>query len=133
MVLGHFRLRRIIPAHLKTQPAKDLQEARKKVLSLYRTSLRYAGEIQSLYPLDVPVLRIRQVMRQQVEKHRYVTNLDTINMLTFQGAVELEETLYMWKTQSHVMKYFKEPEQQLEQQLNRQKNGWLDSFYSDKN
>jgi hypothetical protein len=40
MVLGYFRLRRIIPAHLKTKPAKTDEEARSKVISLYRTSLR---------------------------------------------------------------------------------------------
>ena len=49
-------------------------------------------------------------MRQEFEKNRYVDNLDAINVLLFRGVLELEETLYMWKTVNHVMNYFKDAE-----------------------
>jgi NADH dehydrogenase (ubiquinone) 1 alpha subcomplex subunit 6 len=67
-------------------------------------------------------------MRQEFEKNRYVDNLDVKNMLIFQGAAELEETLHMWKTQSHIMKYFKDPEEVREER--EKKQDFLSEFYS---
>lgn len=46
------------------------------------------------------------------------------------GNMELEETLYMWKTKSHVMKYFKEP-YELEQEA--KKHDFLHSFMAGPN
>lgn len=64
-------------------------------------------------------------MRQEFERHRFVKNLDTINVLLFKGTAELEETLYMWKTANHVMRYFKDVEQ-LETEART--SGWLNGF-----
>jgi NADH dehydrogenase (ubiquinone) 1 alpha subcomplex subunit 6 len=120
MPLGYFRIRKIIPAAVKTQPCATSEEARQRTLWLYRTCLRQvhpihlhslndtqAAEIQALYPLDVPVPQIRRRMREEFEKNRYVKNLDVINAVLMKGTMELEEMLHMWKTHSHVMKYFK--------------------------
>ena len=67
-------------------------------------------------------------MRQEFEKNRYVRDLDAINVLLFKGVAELEETLYMWKTQSHVLKYFKDPEDAQEDER-KSRGGWLQAFY----
>lgn len=65
-------------------------------------------------------------MRQEFEKHRYVDDLAVKSGLLMKGTMELEETLYMWKTHSHVMKYFQEPyEIAREQKL---KQDWMAGF-----
>jgi NADH dehydrogenase (ubiquinone) 1 alpha subcomplex subunit 6 len=68
-------------------------------------------------------------MRQEFEKNRYLQNLDVINVSLMKGIMELEEMLYMWKTPSHMMKYFKEP-QEIKQEF--QKIDFLSSFYLNK-
>lgn len=112
MVLGYFRLRKLLPAEWKTQPSKTPDEARRRAIQLYRLALRYAPELQSLYVLDMPVNAIRARFRQEFERHRHIspdTQLDTVNHLLMRGQMELEEMLYMWKTRGHMMKYFTEP------------------------
>lgn len=71
------------------------------------------------------MLKIRQRMRQEFEKNRFVDNLDVKNMMIFRGTAELEETLYKWKTTNHVMKYFKEDYETKA----TQKKGFLQEFY----
>lgn len=128
MVLGYWRIRKVLPSALKTSPARNHEEARQRTLWLYRTCLRQAAEIQQIYPLDVPIPHIRARMRQEFEKNRYVAQLDSINTLLMKGQMELEETLYMWKTQATVMNYFREP---YEIKAERKKaSNWLADFYS---
>ncbi|KAI3646886.1 hypothetical protein MP228_007107 [Amoeboaphelidium protococcarum] len=106
MALGYFRLRKIIPSNWKTQNAKSPEEARQRVIWLYRQCLRYSPEIQSLYPLDIPIYQMRAKFRAEFDKNKYVSNLSTINMLLGKGQMELEEFLYMWKTQGSAMDFF---------------------------
>jgi NADH dehydrogenase (ubiquinone) 1 alpha subcomplex subunit 6 len=69
-------------------------------------------------------------MREEFEKNRYVDNLDVINTLLVKGQAEFEETIHMWKTVNHVMKYFKDAEDLAEE---RKKSGdFLTEFYSAK-
>lgn len=69
-------------------------------------------------------------MREEFEKNRYVDNLNVINTLLMKGQAEFEETIHMWKTANHVMKYFKDAE---DVAVERQKSGgFLAEFYSQK-
>jgi NADH dehydrogenase (ubiquinone) 1 alpha subcomplex subunit 6 len=63
-----------------------------------------------MYSLNMPVSAIRTKIRQEFEKHRYVSQLSVIDVLLFQSHAEFQETLNYWKQLSHVMKYFRPEE-----------------------
>lgn len=130
MVLGYFRIRKILPSEFKTQPAASKEEARQRAIWLYRTCLRHAPEIQSIYPLDIPISQIRQRMREEFEKNRFVDNLDTINVLLMKGQMELEETLYMWKTRGHVEHMFSKESHEIVKE--NEKKSWMSGFLDGK-
>lgn len=91
-------------------------------------------EIQTMYSLGMPVSAIRTKIRQEFEKHRYVNQLNVVDVLLFQSHAEFQvslgvrsvsalfvypgqktnwlqkETLNYWKQLSHVMKYFRPEE-----------------------
>jgi len=69
-----------------------------------------APEIQTMYSLNMPVSRIRTKIRQEFERHRYVAQLPTIDVLLFHSHQEFQETLNYWKQLSHVLKYFRTEE-----------------------
>ncbi|GLI79277.1 hypothetical protein PoHVEF18_007607 [Penicillium ochrochloron] len=88
----------------------NLTDAKKRVLKSYREWLRASPEIQTMYSLGMPVSAIRTKIRQEFEKHRYVSQLSVIDVLLFQSHAEFQETLNYWKQLSHVMKYFRPEE-----------------------
>ena len=47
-------------------------------------------EIQSMYSLNMPVSRIRTKVRQEFERHRYVSQLPTVDVLLFQSHSEYQ-------------------------------------------
>lgn len=93
-----------------------------------------------MYSLNMPVSAIRTKMRQEFERHRYVAQVKTVDVLLFQshqeyqvrkpcsserwieGEIEqecrtrlttrphLQETLNFWKQVTHVLKYFRAEE-----------------------
>ncbi|KAL1625862.1 hypothetical protein SLS56_007181 [Neofusicoccum ribis] len=66
-----------------------------------------APEIQTMYSLNFPVSQIRTKTRQEFERHRYVSQLQTVDVLLQQSNAEFQETLNYWKQLNHVLKYFK--------------------------
>ncbi|KAJ5107627.1 NADH dehydrogenase (complex I) alpha subcomplex subunit 6 [Penicillium angulare] len=67
-------------------------------------------EIQTMYSLNMPVSAIRTKIRQEFEKHRYVSQMSVVDVLLYQSHAEFQETLNYWKQLSHVMKYFRPEE-----------------------
>lgn len=89
-----------------------------------------APEIQQMYSLNMPVSRVRTKMREEFEKHRYVNNVQAVDVLLTQNNAEFQvrglptirkrsetlvltdlgkpqEMLNFWKQSTHVMKYFR--------------------------
>lgn len=60
-----------------------------------------------MYTLSIPVSTLRTKIRQEFERHRYVNQLRTVDVLLFNSHQEFQETLNYWKQLSHVLKYFK--------------------------
>ena len=56
------------------------------------------------------LVKQRNQMREEFEKHRYVNNLQAVDVLITQSHMEFQETLNFWKQLSHVMKYFRKEE-----------------------
>ncbi|CAL5868258.1 uncharacterized protein PFLUO_LOCUS2482 [Penicillium psychrofluorescens] len=102
----------INPTYLaqRTRASRSLVDAKSRVLSSYREWLRASPEIQTMYSLGMPVSAIRTKIRQEFEKHRYVNQLNVVDVLLFQSHAEFQETLNYWKQLSHVMKYFRPEE-----------------------
>jgi len=63
-----------------------------------------------MYSLNMPVSKIRTKVRQQFEKHRYVKQLNAVDVLLAQSHMEFQETLNYWKQLTQVMKYFRDEE-----------------------
>ncbi|KAK4569990.1 hypothetical protein LTR86_002960 [Recurvomyces mirabilis] len=58
----------------------------------------------------MPVSAIRTKIRQEFERHRYVSQLKTVDVLLFNSHQEFQETLNFWKQLTHVLKYFRSEE-----------------------
>ncbi|KAJ5715117.1 NADH dehydrogenase (complex I) alpha subcomplex subunit 6 [Penicillium malachiteum] len=118
----------INPTYLaqRTRSSVNWNDAKFRVLKSYREWLRAHGveseqqltfdisysppEIQTMYSLNMPVSAIRTKIRQEFEKHRYVSQLNAVDVLLYQSHAEFQETLNYWKQLSHVMKYFRPEE-----------------------
>ncbi|KAK7190276.1 hypothetical protein DPSP01_006804 [Paraphaeosphaeria sporulosa] len=103
----------INPTYLaqRTRSSVNWTDAKKRVLHSYRDWLRSAPEIQNMYTLSMPVSALRTKMRQEFERHRYVNQLKTVDVLLFNSHQEFQETLNYWKQLSHVLKYFRTEEE----------------------
>lgn len=49
-----------------------------------------APEIQQMYSLNIPVSALRTKVRQEFERHRYVSQLPVVDMLLFQSHSEYQ-------------------------------------------
>jgi NADH dehydrogenase (ubiquinone) 1 alpha subcomplex subunit 6 len=107
-----------------------------------------APEIQTMYSLNMPVSTLRTKMRQEFERHRYVNQLKTVDVLLFNSHQEFQvrlqpdtmmrkfggiyanmekETLNFWKQLSHVLKYFRAEEDPKARLPNNFINGFLEA------
>ncbi|KAI4740326.1 NADH dehydrogenase, alpha subcomplex, subunit 6 [Aureobasidium sp. EXF-12298] len=111
----------INPTYLaqRTRSSVNWNDAQKRVIKSYRDWVRAAPEIQQMYSLNMPVSAIRTKMRQEFERHRYVQQLKTVDVLLFNSHQEYQpnfdplstqETLNFWKQLTHVLKYFRAEE-----------------------
>ncbi|CAG7939166.1 unnamed protein product [Penicillium salamii] len=113
----------INPTYLaqRTRSSVNWGDAKYRVLKSYREWLRASPEIQTMYSLGMPVSAIRTKIRQEFEKHRYVAQIKTVDVLLYKSHAEFQvsgvpycheshETLNYWKQLSHVMKYFRPEE-----------------------
>ncbi|EMD92627.1 hypothetical protein COCHEDRAFT_1155585 [Bipolaris maydis C5] len=118
----------INPTYLaqRTRSSVNWADAKKRVIHSYRDWLRSAPEIQTMYSLNMPVSQLRTKMRQEFERHRYVNQLKTVDVLLFNSHQEFQETLNFWKQLSHVLKYFRTEEDPKARLPNNFINGFLE-------
>ncbi|CAG8510249.1 4878_t:CDS:2 [Rhizophagus irregularis] len=108
----------------RTTISPSLNEARKRVLQLYRDWQRAAPKVVSRYLLDVPVSAVRAKIREEFEKNRDVEDLRAIDVLIFKGRAEYQETINIWKMDTHIMNYFSKEESP------PKPRGFLENFYA---
>ncbi|KIJ47297.1 hypothetical protein M422DRAFT_28940 [Sphaerobolus stellatus SS14] len=113
-----------IPARLArmTRTSSSPQEARTRVIQLYRDWYRAAPEIVAMYGLPVSASLIRQRVREEFERTRYITDVRLVDRLLLRWHQELQETLNVWKQEPHVMGM-------LLVQKNLEQKSFLDKFY----
>ncbi|RMX90708.1 hypothetical protein D0868_14418 [Hortaea werneckii] len=102
----------INPTYLaqRTRSSTSWSDAKTRVTKSYRDWLRASPEIQQMYSLNMPVSQIRTKIRQEFERHRYVSQIKTVDVLLFNSHQEFQETLNFWKQLTHVLKYFRAEE-----------------------
>ncbi|KAI9721452.1 MAG: hypothetical protein M1812_002214 [Candelaria pacifica] len=102
----------INPTYLATRTRSSVNwaDAKLRVIRSYRDWLRSAPEIQQMYSLNMPVSAVRTKVRQEFERHRYVSQMPVVDMLIFKSHTEFQETLNYWKQLPHVLKYFRADE-----------------------
>lgn len=101
-----------IPSRLAqtTRVSSDWSEALARGRSLYRLWYRSAPEICTLYALNLSPAVLRAKFRTAFEANRGVKDIAVYDLLLHKGYVEYQETVNMWKQQSHVMRWFAEEE-----------------------
>ncbi|KAM3526159.1 hypothetical protein MY4038_006968 [Beauveria bassiana] len=92
----------------KTAQSANWAEAKRRVLSSYREWIRGAPEVQTMYNMPMPISVIRNRMRQEFERHRFVSKLSAVDVLLFKSHTEYQEMMNFWKQTTHVMSYFKD-------------------------
>ncbi|XP_072030029.1 NADH dehydrogenase [ubiquinone] 1 alpha subcomplex subunit 6-like [Amphiura filiformis] len=110
---------------IKPIMSQNPAEARTRVLNLYKAWYREVPHAVRNFQLDISVKQGRDKVREMFEKNAHIKDLRTIDLLVIKGKQELEETIYIWKQVSHLMRYFKESEKPL-------KTDFLSKFYEGK-
>ncbi|KAJ4158340.1 uncharacterized protein LMH87_008871 [Akanthomyces muscarius] len=86
----------------KTAQSANWTEAKRRVLSSYREWLRGAPEVQTMYNMPMPISVIRNRMRQEFERNRFVSKLSAVDVLLFKSHAEYQEMMNFWKQTTHL-------------------------------
>jgi NADH dehydrogenase (ubiquinone) 1 alpha subcomplex subunit 6 len=85
----------------------DSNEARGRVLNLYRAWYRQIPRILHDYELPVSETRMKQKLRELFLQNKKVSDIRAIDMLVVKGQMDLNETVHKFKQPCHVMNYFR--------------------------
>eukprot|EP01130_Rhizamoeba_saxonica_P004440 TRINITY_DN1813_c0_g1_i1.p1 TRINITY_DN1813_c0_g1~~TRINITY_DN1813_c0_g1_i1.p1 ORF type:complete len:126 (+),score=24.12 TRINITY_DN1813_c0_g1_i1:46-423(+) len=77
-----------------------------KVLKFYRRCLKAIPETIKYYQLPFSTSDVKHKINSEFRRYEGVQDDSVIEMLLAKGRQELEETEEMWKTKSHVLRYF---------------------------
>ncbi|CAG9834161.1 unnamed protein product [Diabrotica balteata] len=86
----------------------DREEARKRVLNLYKAWYRQLPYIVNNYDIPRNVEQCREKLRQEFTKFDDIKDIRLIDMLVIKGQMELKEVVNVWKQKGHIMNYFKD-------------------------
>ena len=75
---------------------------------------------------------MRSLLTSAFKDKQNTANITTINRLIVQGRMELEETLMLWKGESHIQGYFDLLLSKEEEAQTQQSPSFLDDFYAGK-
>ncbi|KAJ6648052.1 NADH dehydrogenase [ubiquinone] 1 alpha subcomplex subunit 6 [Pseudolycoriella hygida] len=89
----------------------DHNEARRRVLNLYRAWYRQIPYVVMDYDIPKNIEQCRAKLREQFLKNKNVTDIRVSDMLVIKGQMELKETVEIWKQKGHIMRYWKESEE----------------------
>ena len=105
--------------------SNNRDEARKRVLNLYKMWYRQIPYVVLDYDVPLTVERGRVRLRQEFDKNKNLTDIRAIDLLVIKGQMELVETAEIWKQRSHIMDYFRET-------VNKKPQDFLNKFFDGK-
>ncbi|XP_063697684.1 NADH dehydrogenase [ubiquinone] 1 alpha subcomplex subunit 6 [Culicoides brevitarsis] len=86
----------------------DKEEARKRVLNLYKAWYRQIPYIVMDFDIPKNERQCREKLKEEFVKNKDVSDIRVIDMLVIKGQMELKEAVNSWKQKHHIMKYWKE-------------------------
>jgi len=92
--------------HRVAQQVTSVAEASRRTQKLYRHAIKIIPWLQDTYELDYPKKEMKDTIKAQFTKHAHVRDITVIGTLLFQGENDLQEAINVWKTRSHVVKFF---------------------------
>jgi len=84
------------------------EEARRRVINLYRAWYRHIPDMMTTYDMPISEKQAHDKLREMFEQNRHVTDIRVIDMLVIKGQMELSEVVNQYKQVCHIMNYFKE-------------------------
>ena len=103
----------------------DRDEARRRVLSLYKAWYRQIPYIEMEYKIPRSKDQMKAKLREMFDKNKHITDIRVIDMLALKGQMELVEVVKHWKQSCHIMDYWKETHE-----LESKPKDFLSKFYS---
>merc|ERR1712038_650753 len=87
----------------------DSNEARARVLSLYKAWYRQIPDMKAEYDIPVKTEECRERLRILFKSKSHIKDVRVIDMLVIQGQLDLQEVVEKWATATTIMsKHFKE-------------------------
>ncbi|KAG5880360.1 hypothetical protein JTB14_025779 [Gonioctena quinquepunctata] len=83
-------------------------EARQRVLNLYKAWHRQLPYIVKQYDIPKSVAQCRTKLREEFTKYNNIQDIRLIDMMVIKGQMELKEVVNMWKQKGHIMTFFKD-------------------------
>ncbi|XP_043253903.1 NADH dehydrogenase [ubiquinone] 1 alpha subcomplex subunit 6 [Colletes gigas] len=94
----------------KVKPILSLntEDARRRVITLYKAWYRQIPEI--VYNYDIPKNQedCKKKLREEFRRHNDLKDIRVIDLLVIKGQMELQEVVTLWKPKSALMNYWKE-------------------------
>ena len=84
------------------QFVSSINDSRPRVQSLHRDMLRSVAWTKRAYNVPLPEHKMRSLITVAFREKAGVTDMHQINRLVALGRMELEETLQLWKGESHI-------------------------------
>jgi len=96
------------PSGFAVALTRNLSEAHRQALRLYRNALKSCIDIKRLYQVPFSVQDMRRKIRFDFLRHGKVSDVDVIDMLVLKGFNLLEEARENFTFRAHVWRYFDE-------------------------
>eukprot|EP01115_Flamella_aegyptia_P001158 TRINITY_DN118565_c0_g1_i1.p1 TRINITY_DN118565_c0_g1~~TRINITY_DN118565_c0_g1_i1.p1 ORF type:complete len:169 (-),score=47.84 TRINITY_DN118565_c0_g1_i1:52-558(-) len=82
--------------------SKNMTEASRNATRTYRRMLKSIPTVIKAYQLEYTPEQIKRKIRHDFESHKEVKDVEISDMLNFKALQELDETLNLYKTKSHI-------------------------------
>merc|ERR1711907_762331 len=122
-----------VPATIQAVKSGSAGHARSRALALYRNILKEGPTILVNYNVPLPLSALRDRVAHEFRRNADLEDAHLIDIAIFRGEQELDETVKMFKTPTHVWRYI-DPEIQKHKSERiigmGQQSEFLHKFYS---